>query len=873
MNQALSDPLAGSALHHYQLLEKLGSGGMGQVWLALDRRLGRRVAIKLLPPDVVADGPRRKRFERESRALAALNHANIVTIHSIEEADGQPFLVMEWIEGKSLEDLIPLDGLPLERCLELAIPMVDAMAQAHRAGIVHRDLKPANVMVRDDGVVKVVDFGISKMEEVTVAEGFLPASTEFKTAEGIAVGTLPYMSPQQLEGRAVDARSDIFSLGVVLYEMATGRRPFEGESSASLITAILRDPPPPFSRLRGTVASARLEAIVLRCLAKDPARRYQSAEELAGALGELRRDPTSPALSALDMTLPDLPSPVLSAPTLTGWSLPANASATASSAARATGASAAGPSVAHTVAPPYGSAGGRSGRLWRWAVLPALGAGLALALVTVARREAPVELSPDAGFRGGPELALPVSTTALPAVAVAVLPLANLSGDPGQEYFSDGTTEAVITNLAKISGLRVTSRTSVMRFKGSRSPLPQIARELGVSYVLEGSLAKMADQVVITAQLVDAATDSVVWSDRFQGGVRDIFTFQDKVAEEVAQAARVQITGDDRSRLQQGQAVRPETYELYLKARFLINQRTPEALREALGRLDEVLKQEPGYALAWAAKAECYAHLVSPGLASMPAREGGAQARKAAARAIELDPNLSDAHVVLGFATTESWEWAAAERSFRRAIELNPSNADAYLKYAFYLTAMGRHAEAIKALETAKRLDPLSPAVNQALAAGHRFAGDHDRAVAAARATLDIHPGFWLGHFLLGTSYSSQGRFAEADAELRRALEKGPGPVILGAIGRNQARWGKAAEARKVLAELEEKKRTGYVAPTVLAKLHFALGETDQGFTWMQKALEERDQGLMFLRVDSDYAAVRSDPRFARLLKEVGLNG
>jgi serine/threonine-protein kinase len=320
------------------------------------------------------------------------------------------------------------------------------------------------------------------------------------------------------------------------------------------------------------------------------------------------------------------------------------------------------------------------------------------------------------------------------------------------------------------------------------------------------------------------------------------------------------------------QPVRPETYDLYLKARFLMNQRTPQALRDAVERLDEVLRQEPRYALAWAAKAECYSHLVSPGIAAMPAREGVAKARQAAAKAIELDPSLSEAHTVLGFATTESWEWAAAEKAFRRAIELNPSNTDAYMKYAFYLTAMGRHKESLAALETAKRLDPLSAGVNQVTAAAYRFAGDHDRAITAARATLEGQPGYWFGHFILGRSYSSQGRFADADAELRRALEKGPGPVVLGAIGSNHVRWGKPAEARRVLADLQGKRKAGYVPPTILAKLHFALGETGDGFAWLRKALDERDQGMMFLNVDPDYEAVRADARFKRLVKEVGLN-
>lgn len=837
MRSAAPETPAGRALNHYQLLRKLGAGGMGQIWLAHDLRLGRKVALKLLPPEVVADSTRRKRFERESRALAALNHPNIVIIHSIEEADGQPFLVMEHIEGRSLEELIPAGGLPFERCLELAIPMVEAIAQAHGSGIVHRDLKPANVMVRDDGVVKVVDFGISKMEEQTVAEGF-PAVTELRTAEGIAIGTIPYMSPEQLEGASVDARSDLFSLGVLLYEMATGRRPFAEGSSASMISSILRDPPQPLTT-RDKAVPARFEQIVLRCLAKDPARRFLSAADLGRALADLRTDLVLDIAARSDLTLPTLP-----------------AATRGLEAGSAVGAPSPGPAARP---------------VWRrWPVLLPVTAGLVAILGVAGMRWHP---RPETAVAPAVERSFTMPVTGRPvAVAIAVLPLENLSGDPGQEYFSDGTTEAVIASLAKIGGLRVTSRTSVMRFKASRTSLPQIARDLGVSYVLEGSLSKAADQVVITTRLVDAASDTVLWGDRFQGKLENIFAFQEKVAEEVARATRVEVTGDDRSRLAQVQPVRPEVYEQYLKARFLMNQRTPPALLKALEQLDGVLRQEPGYALAWAARSECYSHLVSPGLAVIPARDGVAKAREAARKAIELDGTLSEAHVVLGFALMESWSWREAGQELVRAIKINPSNADAYAKYTFYLTAIGRHQEAIEAIEKARKLDPLSPAISQAAASTYRLAGDVDQAIAASKATLDLEPDFWLGYYQLGLSYSNVGRCAEADAELQKALASGPKPVVLAALGRNAARCGRLEETRRILGQLQRMMEKGaYLPPSLLAKLHFLLGENEQGFVWLQKALDERDQTLLLIQIDPDYAAVREDPRFLRVLDRVGV--
>ncbi|HVR95310.1 MAG TPA: protein kinase [Thermoanaerobaculia bacterium] len=833
-------------LNHYRLLEKLGSGGMGQIWLALDSRLGRKVALKLLPPDVVADATRRKRFERESRALAALNHPNIVTIHSIEEADGQPFLVMEWIEGRTLEGLIPHQGLPLEHCLELAIPMVEAVAQAHRAGIVHRDLKPANVMVRGDGVVKVVDFGISKMEEATSVDGFHPNSTELRTSEGIAIGTLPYMSPQQLQGAPVDARSDIFSLGVVLYEMATGRRPFPGANSATLISAILRDPPLPFSRVSKAPLPEKLESLVMRCLAKSPSQRFQSAVELAEALKGFQRDLSAGIPLALpsDLTLLELPAAAPLLPTIASIAVPASPSR--GSTRRRVLAAAVGVMLAALLA---------AGLYWRpWAGETETPRTVAAAVV--------------------PPALLASSATAR-AVSLAVLPLANLSGDPGQEYFSDGTTEAIIASLARIGGLRVTSRTSVMRFKNSRATLPEMARELGVGYILEGSLMKMADQVVITTQLVDASSDIVIWGDRFQGKLDDIFSFQEKVAEEVARATRVEVTGEDKTRLAQIQTVRPDVYETYLKARFLMSSLKPQSLFQALEHLDRVVAQEPGYALAWVARAECYTNLISPGLGAIPAPEGIAKAREAAQKAIELDPTLSDAHVVLGFVHMMSWDWPAAGQELRRAMELNPSNSGAYVKYSLYMNAQGHHPEAIAALQTARRLDPLSPTLDQVVAVTYRFAGQNDQAITAAKATLVRDPDFWFGHFLLGSEYTAKSRFAEADAELRKALAAADVPVVSVALGRNYARWGKTDQARRLLAGLLARRQAKdrYLPPTLIAKLHFALGENDQGFEWLQKALDERDQTLLMLKVDPDYAAVRSDARFPRLLQKVGLNG
>jgi len=804
--------MTGRTLNHYLLLEEVRGGGMGEVWLAEDTRLGRKVALKVLPPEFAADPLRRKRFERESKLLAALNHPNIVTIHAVEECEGRPFLVMEWIEGRPLEEMIPFEGLPLRSCLEIAIPMVGAVAEAHRAGIVHRDLKPANIMVRTDGMVKVVDFGISKMEEVTLLDGPFPGRGDLNTAEGLVVGTLHYMSPQQLEGHQVDARSDIFSLGVMLYEMATGRRPFQGASSASVVSAILRDAPRPALEIKPSLPAA-IEPILRRCLAKDPAQRYQSAQELHDVLAGLLLGATATAPLAEPL-----------------------GSATAEE-------------------PIHARAGRRRGLVVAAAVLAA---ALLLAGGAWLRSQ----------WAAPPEAAVPAAAA---NVAVAVLPLRNLSGDPEQEYFSEGTTEAVIAGLAKIGGLRVTSRNSVMRYKGIQKPLPEIARELGVGYIVEGSVMRSGDEVMIVVQLVDPKTDGALWGDNYHGKLSDIFTLQQNVAEAVARETKVEITSADRTRLARVQEVDTEVYEMYLKGRFHQNKRTPEALLTALDYFEKALDLDPRYALAWAAKADCYASLGSFGYAVMPPLEAIPKAKEAAERAIELDDSLSEAHTALGLATMQGWEWPQAERELDRALELNPSNADAFHRYTIYLTAMGRHGEAVAAALKAQQLDPLSPIIGQGVATAHFFAGNYEEAIRRCEEKLQKEP-FWLTHLLLGQSYSQAGDHAAADGHFRKALDLTQGnPFVLGAMGRNHARWGRTAEARKVLEQLLERSRAGYLAPTLAAKLHFALGEPDQGFTWLYKALAERDQSLGFLAVDPDYATVRSDPRFARLLEQVGL--
>ncbi|HYO16926.1 MAG TPA: protein kinase [Thermoanaerobaculia bacterium] len=849
--------MLGTTLSHYHILREVGRGAMGQIYLARDTRLNRNVALKMLPPALVSDERRRRRFDRESKALAALNHPNVVTIHSVEEVDGQPFLVMEWIQGRSLEELISPGGLPLERYLELAIPLIEAVSQAHQAGIIHRDLKPANIMVRDDGVLKVLDFGISRIEQETMIDGH--AGTESLTAEGLVVGTLPYMAPEQLEGRPVDPRSDIFSLGIILYEMAAGVRPFYGGSSASLVSSILRDDPLPLSGVREALPSA-LEAIVARCLAKRPQDRFQTAAELRQALRALQRE------LELGTAATAAPAP---------WSSSASALSAATAPTLTSATSITLPSVPTlpTLQAPVTSVA--PGRLRRRLPLLAALAVVVIGMVVAAGlfwrgREHEGTAAPSRP----PNVGTVLPAAARPAVSsIAVLPLRNLSGDPGQEFFSDGTTEAVIANLAKIGGLRVTSRNAVMRYKSQQTELPQIARELGVDYLLEGSLLRSGDELMIIVQLVDPKTDStVVWGDSYRGSLGDVFAFQQQVAEAVARQTKGELTAADLSRLGHVQQVAPEVYETYLKARYLLHQRTPDALQQALALVDRALERDPTYALGWATQAECYLYLTIGGISALPPQEGLPKAREAALRALDLDESLSEAHAALAFAHLQNWEWNKVERGFRRALELNPSNADAYLKFSLFLTARKRHDEAIAAVETARRLDPHSVHIRITYTGMSFLARRYEAAAESARAAIALQPDHWLPHYHLGTILSFQGKPREAEAELREALRLSQGdPLALAALARQDALAGRTASARRIVAELEAASQRDWIPPSTLASPLFALGEVDRAFEWLEKGVDVRDQQLVLLDVHPFYDPYRSDLRFQRLLAEVGL--
>lgn len=785
--------MIGKTLSHYKILEQIGAGGMGVVYRARDERLGRDVALKLLPAETLGSESARRALENEARTASALNHPNICTIHDVGEAEGQFFVAMEYVEGKPLAQLIPTGGLPEEQVMRYGMQIADALAHAQERGIVHRDLKSANVVVTPEGRAKVLDFGLAQRARKEELEEVTRSRVSLATAGGIA-GTLAYMAPEVLRGEAADARSDIWALGVMLYEMASGALPFRGTTGFDLTSGILRDSP---ASLAARV-SAGLANVIQRCLAKDPAQRYQRA-------GEVR--------VALEMV---------------------------------------GTVSATQIPPAVGVA--RSRRHWLW-VLP-LGL-LAIATVLVA-------------FNAGGLREKLFPSSAQPKIeSIAVLPLANLSGDPNQEYFADGMTEALISNLAQIGSLKVISRTSVMQYKGARKPLPQIAKELGVDAVVEGSVQRAGDRVKITAQLIHAVTDAHLWAKDYERDLRDVLTLQNEVARAIANEIRIELTPNEKERLGKERPVNPAAHELYLKGRYFWNQRAEAALVKSVDYFQKAIEQDPGYAPAYAGLADAYSVLGSNRFRDP--HEVFPKAEAAALQALELDDTLSEAHAALGFSKLYyEWDWAGSQREFKRAIELNPGNANAHQRYGYLISRFGQHDKAVAELRRARELDPFFHRLRLALGDALLNARRYDEAFQEFQQALELNPNDVYVYFMLGRIYMGKRMYSEAITALQQGLQLFPNSAfLLGQLGHAYAVSGKPNEARRVLSELQRLSKRRYVFASDMAVVHIGLGDKDQAFAWLEKAYQDRDPQLSFLRVWPEYDPLRSEPRFRDLVRRM----
>jgi eukaryotic-like serine/threonine-protein kinase len=753
--------MIGQTVSHYRVLEKLGGGGMGVVYKAEDTKLGRLVALKFLPESYFEDLRSVERLQREARAASALNHPHICTIHDIDEHEGRHFIVMELLEGQTLKHRIAGQALTTEQVAKLGMQTAEALEAAHAKGIVHRDIKPPNIFVTARGDVKVLDFGLAKLVE---ASSDLIVPKESLTETQAAVGTLPYMSPEQLRGNRVDARTDIYALGVVLYEMATGRRPFREELSTQLIDDILHKSPPLPGRLNPDLLP-RLEDIILKCLEKDPGNRYQSSKEVVVDLRRL----VMPSTGALAVAPPrerryGVMAGVISAVLLAGVLVGLN--------------------VGH----------------WRDRLL---------------KRASPGRIE-----------------------SLAVLPLENLSGDPQQDYFADGMTEAVITEVAQISELKVTSRTSVVQYKHTKKSLREIAKELGVDAVLEGAVQRSGGRVAITAQLIQASTDRHLWAKSYQRDMSDVLALEREVAQNVAEEVGVKLGSSQQAYVAAARTVNPESHEDYLLGLHYLRSGTREGTQKAVEYFQAAVTKDPNDARSYARLAEAYRGLSSLYMAPLDAMP---KAKAAAVRALELDDTLAESHASLGaLKLFYDWDWPGAEKEFRRALELNPSLVEAHLGEATYLATLGRFDDALAEDKLALSLDPASPRARVASLSHSYLARRFDGTIEECRKTIELAPNVGTPHAILGLVLSSEGRSADAIVEAQNGARLSGSPSHLAMLGYVYARAGNRTEAKSVIQRLAEQSKQRYVCSFDVAGIYVGLGDPDRGLQWLEKAFNER---------------------------------
>ena len=819
MSQVLSP---NSIISHYRIISKLGAGGMGEVYLAQDTsELGRTVALKILPAEVAKDKDRLQRFTQEARTVSNLNHPNILTVHEFGQTEAASFMATEYVDGVTLRQHLSNRRSKLADVLDLTIQIVAALNAAHEAGVTHRDLKPENVMIRRDHIVKVLDFGLAK-PTTPASGGKVDSEAGTKvlvhTEPGLVMGTVSYMSPEQSQGKGIDHRTDIWSTGVVLYEMIAGVVPFQGKDIHRQIIAIQEQEPAPFSQLVEGVPD-RLEEIVVKCLAKEKDERYQTAKDLLIDLRNLRRK------LDVDAEIERTVAPDFRGATRSG--------------AKAT--------VATTSSAEYVVSRIKEHKLAAvvgLALIMAGGIGLGFYLRPV---------KPKAAFE-----------------SIAILPFENRSTAADSEYLSDGLAESLIYRLSQIPNLKVSPRSSVFRYKAKEVDVEKVGAELGVDAVMSGRLIQRGDSLTISVDLVDVKNRKSLWGEQYERKMSDLLATQREIASAIAEKLQLKLSGNEKG-LNKRYTNNNEAYQLYLKGRYHYAKRTKADLEHSIAEFKQAIALDPEFALALVGISDSYA--IMPSYAYMSGRDAIPLAKAAAKKALDVDPNLAEAHASYAAAPYFDLAWADSEREYKRAIELNPNVATIHYNYALnFLLPMKRLDEAISEVKRALELEPLSIPMGANLAGIYIYARNNDLALEQAKKMVALEPNHVTAKIWLVRALCANGQYTEAISHFETMLAvDATTHDLVQILGYAYAKAGRKAEAEQVIRKLEELNKTQHVARYDFAAIYVALGETDKAFTELEKAFVARDWGIARLSIDPFLDPIRDDPRFKDLVQRMKL--
>jgi len=828
----------GQQIACYRIISALGAGGMGEVYLAEDPRLERKVAIKFLNEEFSQDADKLNRFIQEAKSASALNHPNILTVYEIGEADGKNYIVTEFINGKTLREYLSSDEpVSLSIILKIGVQVSEALSAAHQAGIIHRDIKPENIMLRDDGYAKVLDFGLAKLTEKTKKDS---VSLEEKskglvrTNPGMVMGTVWYMSPEQARGIETDARTDIWSLGVVLYELLSGEVPFAGETINHTIVSILENEPPLLERVPD-----ELQRIVRKTLSKDVELRYQTARDLLYDLKKFRR--TLDIQGKLDITIiPNFkatPDQIHEKVTQI-YTEKSSEETQAASAAKET------QNVRSTSSLEYAVIQAKSHKL----VTTAIGIIL-LGIISAAAYF---------GFFA--------KTGAKQIESIAVMPFVNEGGNADIEYLSDGMTETLIGSLSQIPNLNIKARSSVFRYKGRETDAKTVGSELDVQAILTGRFIQRGDQLILSLELVDAVTENVIWTQQYNRKQSDLVSLQSEIARDVSSKLKARLSGTEQAKVTKTLTTNPEAFELYLKGRFSWNKRTEADIKRSIDYFNQAIEKDPAYAMAYSGLADAYNQL--PNYAADPKpEENYPKARAAAQKALEIDSTLAEPHAALAAVLSKNdWNFAEAEKEYKRAIELDPNYASGHQWYAEYLMQMGRYDEAIAEAKQVQQLDPLSLIINSIAGRSYHYARRYDEAIAQYRKTLEIDPNFPRASEYLAGTYLAKGMYEEHIELVRKtSIQQGTPPekVEKWAALMKEA-YRKSGERRyweQALELAQDNARTGKteIPPFYLANIQLKLGNKEQALDLLEKVFDtgKHDANLLFLKGEADYNPLR----------------